>query len=193
VAVNDGAARPLPQPSTRATGLTVAPVLDTGRLRLRSYTAGDLDDMAALRADPVVMRYIGGKTQTRVETWSRLLRCAGSWPLVGFGFWAVEEREAARYVGEVALFDALRDVEPRIEVLETGWIFAPWAQGRGYATEAVRAMLAWSDAQPGMADTACIVDAANGASQRVAIKCGYVEQRRFDYEGDATIFYTRRG
>jgi RimJ/RimL family protein N-acetyltransferase len=77
-------------------------------------------------------------------------------------------------------------------VPEAGWLFATWAHGRGFATEAVRAMLAWSDAQPRMGETVCIVDLANGASQRVALKCGYVEERRFELEGDATIFYRRR-
>jgi len=190
----DGSAsRPPPAApvSTRATGLTVAPLIETARLRLRSYHAGDLDDLAAMRADPVVMRYVGGKTMTRLDSWSRLLRCAGTWPLLGFGFWAVEERATGRYAGEVSFFDALRDLAPRIDVPEAGWLFATWAHGRGYATEAVSAMLAWSDAQPRMGETVCIVDTANVASQRVALKCGYVEQRRFDYEGDATILYRR--
>jgi RimJ/RimL family protein N-acetyltransferase len=173
------------------TGLTVPPPLETARLRLRAYRTSDLDELAAIWADPEVTKYIGGHIATRAESWARLLRCAGTWPLLGFGFWAVEERASGRLAGDVGIFDARREMTPAIEVPETGWVMATWAQGSGYATEAMRAALAWSDAQPGMAATACIIETPNVASQRVAAKCGYVEQCRVPFEGVEMIVYGR--
>jgi hypothetical protein len=48
------------------------PTVDTGRLRLRAFQAGDLDAYAAMQANPEVMRYlVTGRTSTRVEVWRR--------------------------------------------------------------------------------------------------------------------------
>jgi RimJ/RimL family protein N-acetyltransferase len=172
--------------------LRAAPVLETERLRLRPHRTEDFDELAAMWADPLVIRHIGGRPSTKEESWSRLVRYAGHWPLFGYGYWAIEERASGRYAGDVGLADFRRDMTPSLDgAPEAGWALAPWAHGRGLATEAVRAALAWSDANLAAPATVCIIDPGNTASFRVAQKCGYVEQYRTTYKGDPTVVYRR--
>jgi RimJ/RimL family protein N-acetyltransferase len=61
---------------------------------------------------------------------------------MGFGFWVVREKSTGRFVGEVGLANFRRDIEPSLgESKEAGWVLSPWAHGKGFATEAVRAAL----------------------------------------------------
>ena len=85
---------------------------------LRGHTAADLDAIAAMWADPEVTRHITGVPSTREESWARLLRYAGLWPLLGFGYWLVEDRATGRFLGEVGFANFQRDIEP---VLATRW------------------------------------------------------------------------
>jgi RimJ/RimL family protein N-acetyltransferase len=100
-------------------------------------------------------------------------------------------------VGEVGLADFRRDVTPPLgDAPEAGWVLAPWAHGRGFATEAVGAVLAWSDAALAAAGgpgrrTVCLIAPENAASVRVAEKCGYQEAARAAYRGAETLVFAR--
>ena len=151
-----------------------APTLETDRLTLRGHTPADFDACAAMWADPLVTRHIGGRPASEEEVWARVLRYAGLWALLGFGYWVVRERATGRFVGEVGFADFRRAIEPPlVGTPEVGWALAAWAHGQGFATEAVRAAVAWGDAHLDAERTACIITAENAASLRVAGKCGY--------------------
>jgi RimJ/RimL family protein N-acetyltransferase len=169
-----------------------APPIDTARLALRGHRPADLAESAALWADPIVIRHIGGRPFTREESWTRLLRYAGHWALLGFGYWVVRERATGRFVGEVGLADYRRDMTPSFEgTPEAGWVLAPWAHGQGFAGEAVTAALAWIDSVLKAPRTVCIIDPDNAASLRVAARAGYREQVRTTYTGEPTILLER--
>lgn len=169
------------------------PILGTERLTLSGHCLEDFADSAAMWADARVTRYIGGKPFSHSEVWSRLLRHRGHWSLLGFGYWVLRERHTHRFVGEVGFFDLKRDIEPRFDgTPEMGWALAPWAQGQGLATEAVRAALAWGDQHLGSARTVCAIEPANLASIRVATKCGYVQTHRTTLKGEAILLFERR-
>jgi RimJ/RimL family protein N-acetyltransferase len=167
------------------------PILETQRLRLRGHRVDDFVHSAAMWADPGVARYIGGKPFTEEEAWRKFLQYVGHWALLGFGYWVVEERATGGFVGEVGFADYKRDVEPLRGLPEIGWVFASQAHGKGYATEAVRAVVAWGDARFGSARTACIIAPENLASIRVAEKCGYHEFQRTTYKGNPTLMFVR--
>ncbi len=158
---------------------------------MRAHAVSDFADLAATWGDARVTRFIGGKPSTPEQSWARLLRYAGMWPLLGFGYWAVEERATGRFVGDVGIADFRREMTPRLRFPESGWVTAPWAWGRGFATEALRAALAWADEHLESAGTACIIDAGHEASMRVAAKCGYVETARASYAGDTVAVFER--
>ena len=82
--------------------------------------------MAAMWADAGVTRFISGRPFTREECWARLLRYAGLWPTLGFGYWAIEDKAEGRFLGEAGFADFKRDMTPSIEGLpEAGWVLAP--------------------------------------------------------------------
>jgi RimJ/RimL family protein N-acetyltransferase len=148
-------------------------VLTTERLTLRPHMLADFAESAALWGDSQVTRFIGGRPFTPEEVWSRLLRYAGHWALLEHGFWVVRERLSGAFVGEVGLQDARRDMAPPLNAPEMGWVLSPTAQGKGYATEAVRAALAWGEGHFGHARSVCIISPDNLASLRVADKTGF--------------------
>ena len=167
------------------------PTIETERLILRGYTLDDFPDCAALWADPEVVRFIGGQPSTEEQSWARLLRYLGHWQLLGFGFWAIFDRSTGGFLGEIGAADFRRDIAPPIGNLETGWVLARAAHGRGFATEALRAVLAWTDAKLPGKPTVCVIEPANAASLRVATKCGYEPIGTRTYHGAALTVLRR--
>jgi RimJ/RimL family protein N-acetyltransferase len=168
------------------------PALETDRLTLRGHTLDDFSECVAMWADPEVTRYIGGRPSAEDEVWTRLHRYVGHWVLLGFGYWVVREKQTGRFVGEVGFADFKRAVEPSFGgAPEIGWVLSPWAHGKGFATEAVRAAIAWGDAHFGRVRTVCMISPENVPSIRVAEKCGYKEFARTIFKGDDTLLFER--
>lgn len=168
------------------------PILETERLRLRGHGLDDFAAAAAMWSDPIVTRHTTGKPQTREEVWARLLRYVGHWAMLGFGFWAVEEKDSGEFVGELGFAEFKREIEPSLDgIPEIGWILAPRFHGKGYATEGVRAVIAWGDEHFGAVQTACLIQPENLASIRVAEKCGYREYARSTYKEHEVIMLSR--
>jgi RimJ/RimL family protein N-acetyltransferase len=143
-------------------------------------------------SNPAVTLHISGRSSTRQETWARILQYAGLWTLLGYGYWAIEERVTGRFVGDVGFADFHRDFSPSIAgIPEAGWALDPNFYGRGYATEALRGALLWADANMLADRTACIIAPKNAASIRVAEKTGYVETARPTYRGEPKILFAR--
>ena len=88
-------------------------VLDTARLTLRPFTAGDAEAHARLYSDPEVTRYLGGAAaaaQHPKERSARTLEAFLShWEEHGFGVWAVQERESRIVIGQCGLKYLPRD------------------------------------------------------------------------------------
>ncbi len=176
--------------------LQSVPILETERLRLRAHGVSDFSHLAEMWADSEVTRYIGGHPLSTEDCWARLLRYAGHWQLLGFGYWLVEERSTGKFVGDIGFADYKREVPVPASlqgVPECGWVLARHAQGKGYATEAVRAVLNWGDDHFGSRETVCLIHPDNGASIRVALKCGYRELQRSMYRGQPTQIFVRPG
>jgi RimJ/RimL family protein N-acetyltransferase len=150
-------------------------VVDTERLVLRRWSDDDAEAFAAINADRDVMRFIGaGRPLGRTQSDELLRRFESEWDERGFGLWAVEERaDGARppLVGfcglTVPMF--LPEVLPAVEI---GWRLAPQAWGRGIATEAAQAALAFGFEALGMREIISIVHPGNHRSLRVCAKLG---------------------
>lgn len=157
--------------------LPPVPILETARLQLRAHTEADLPAMVRMWADPVVVRYLGCTPQSSQETWIRYLRHLGQWAHFGYGYWAVEERATGRFVGEAGFADYDRLTMPQVALApEIGWVPAAKAHGKGYATEAAQAMLAWGATAFGKARTGrCLIEQGHTASRHVALKCGFLD------------------
>jgi len=172
---------------------TTVPCLETERLTLRAHRLDDFRECAAMWADPEVTRFIGGRPCSEEEAWAKVLRYVGHWSLLGFGYWAIEEKATGKFVGELGFADFKRDIEPPLKDLpELGWALVTLVHGKGYATEAVRAAVAWGDRHFGSTQqTVCLINPENLASLRVAQKCGYCEFHSMIYKGQPTLLYVR--
>lgn len=170
----------------------MVPILETARLRLRAIRESDLDVWAEVTSDFTVVRYLGGVAHSREDAWRRLLASTGAWAILGYGYWAVERRDEGRMIGHVGFADFKRDMPSSIEGLpEMGWVFALEGQGRGYASEAVDAALAWGDRTLGGQSFAAIIDPANERSIRLAERSGFVCSAETLYHNAPTLIFRR--
>jgi RimJ/RimL family protein N-acetyltransferase len=127
------------------------------------------------------------------DIWRRLLAGVGMWPMTGLGMWAVERREDGKTIGHVGLFDFLRTCEPSIAGKpEMGWILTPSAHGKGYASEACRAILAWFEEHFGKHPIWALISPGNEPSMRLAEKLGFVRQSDGTYRDKPNTFWLRQ-
>ncbi|TPQ49286.1 GNAT family N-acetyltransferase [Prosthecomicrobium hirschii] len=167
--------------------------IETARTILRPHAPADFDAYAALWADPEVTRFIGGKPFTREAAWSRFLNRTGLWPLLGFGFFAVTDRETGAFLGEAGFHDMKRDLTPSIEgSLECGWGLSSAVAGKGLATEIVTALVGWAGEHfPGRRLTA-MIEVGHVRSVRVAEKSGFTAFAETTYLGKPVTLFERR-
>ena len=152
----------------------------------------DFDAYAEMWADPLVTRHISGKPRTREESWLRFLRNAGLWSLLGYGFWAVEEKASGRFIGEAGFHELRRELEPAIEgTPEMGWMLVPDVHGRGYASEALSALMELGERRLARQDFVCLIDHGNLASIRLAQKFGFRREADTAYHDTPLGIYRR--
>ncbi len=137
------------------------------------------------------MRFVGG-IYDRQENWARILRYMGHWAAFGYGLFAVEEKQSGRYVGNVGFARFERglgdDFDPSPEA---AWMLAQWAEGRGYATEAMQAAIDWYEGRFGRERLVCIIDPANLASLRLAERLGFRVYREGLNRGHTVLLHAR--
>lgn len=131
-------------------------------------------------------KYIGGIPSTRQQCWMRLLNFSGHWDLMGYGYWAVEEKATGLYVGCVGFSDFKRVPNDELARLpEAGWAFAPSFQKKGYCTEAMRAAMEWGSMNLRSHAVFCGIHRENIPSLKIAKGLGFEEHSR---DGDAIYF-----
>jgi RimJ/RimL family protein N-acetyltransferase len=168
------------------------PILESARLQLRAHRPEDFAACSAMWADPIINRYTSGKPLSPEETWAKMLRYSGLWAMLGYGYWAVEEKATGEFIGDLGFADFKRDLQPSLDDMpEIGWSLVSRVHGKGYATEAIRAAIAWGDANFGARRTSSIIHVENAPSIRVAEKCGYRERQRTTYKNTDVILCTR--
>ena len=145
------------------------PIL-TDRLRLRRSRPEDAETISAYRADPAVHRYQGWErtdpdgVRAEIEEMApRAPGAPGGWTQL-----SVEDRATGELVGDVGLSPA----EDEPGVIKIGYTMSPAFQGRGYATEAVGALIAYAFDTLGADVVRAYASALNLPSIRVAEKVG---------------------
>lgn len=148
--------------------------LRTARLLLRPFRAGDVDDSLAYRNDPEFARYLPHIPQpfTRQHAEAFVaLNMAEPWDTLPT--FAVVL--ADHVVGTVNL-----EIEPGARRAMIGYAIARAHWGRGIATEAATAVVAWGRATHGLVELWASTQIANVRSQRVMDKLGMVRERVAD-------------
>jgi RimJ/RimL family protein N-acetyltransferase len=153
--------------------------LETERLVLRRFTPADVDLLVALDADPEVMRFLtGGAPTPRAVIERDILPHWLSYyeRSAGFGFWAAIEKASGAFLGWVH-FRPPAGAGP--DVAELGYRLRKAAWGKGYATEASRALIRKGFAELGVRRVVASTYQDNVASRRVMEKAGLTLARTY--------------
>ena len=111
------------------------PVMETKRLILRNIDMkADIDMWHDMMTDEDTVRYIGGKTFSRAQTWRYMAMCLGHQQVRGYGFFSVIEKATGDWVGRIGPWYPEGWVAPEI-----GWGIHRHYTGRGFAKEAAKA------------------------------------------------------
>jgi RimJ/RimL family protein N-acetyltransferase len=157
--------------------------IETERLRLRPTTLADVPALHAIYAHPEVERWIGPElAQDLPGAIGQQLELQAA---RGFSMFAIEDRATGALLGDCGL-QPLELEGPEIEI---GWDLAPSAWGRGYATEAARAVLERAFTTWALDRVIAVIKRDNIASQRVATRIGLVaEGERHAYDEQMLLF-----
>lgn len=115
-----------------------APLL-TDRLTLRPFTEADAEDFAARRSDPENAVYQAWRTPYSVEKAIAVIRESMTHSVPRPGGWyelEIERRADGKRVGDVAMY-----IHEHGHTAEIGYTLHTWARRKGYATEAVAAVI----------------------------------------------------
>jgi RimJ/RimL family protein N-acetyltransferase len=153
--------------------MILIPTLETERLRLRAPCGEDLDEWAAIMADPDVARYIAPAPMTRDEAWRSIAASLGHWALRGYGAWSVERKSDGVLLGRAGMINP--EGWPGLEI---GWTLGKPYWGNGYATEAAAAAMRFAFLTQPLDRLTSNIDPENIASQAVAKRLGETKGER---------------
>ncbi len=154
--------------------------LETSRLILRRWRAADIRPCAAMNADPVVMRHDPGRL-SRAATAALIERMEAHFAAHGFGFWALEERATGAFAGFLGLNRPAFE-PPGGPCVEIGWRLVRAHWGKGYATEAARAALAYAFETLDLAEVAAFTVPGNARSLGVMRRLGMTADPDGDFD-----------
>lgn len=151
----------------------IIPELETERLILRAPRATDFEPEAVFYASGDA-RFLGGPKAPH-ETWRTLAVMTGHWVMRGYGFWAVEDKDSGGYLGRVGLWNPMGWLEPEI-----AWTLMPYAQGRGFATEAAIAARRHAYEVLGWETAISQINSEHHASKAVARRLGAQVEKSYE-------------
>ncbi len=166
--MTEGDRSPLSSTSLQSVNALVLPIR-TERLVLRLHRPDDLEPLLAYYSDPNVARYIPFEPWDREKAEEQLAKRLDRTGIDGreSGLGLVVERQG-RVIGDLVMWPA----DDTLERAEMGWAFHPDVSGQGYATEAVRALIAIAFGTYGMRRVFAQMDARNTPSARVCERAG---------------------
>jgi RimJ/RimL family protein N-acetyltransferase len=139
------------------------------RLRLVPFDESHLDGLNELNSDPEVMRYLGGRPETREETMQAIQRVKARWAEWGYSWWSFFEHDGGALIGAGCIQHLGRD---KTNPLEIGWRLKRDRWHRGLASEAAETMAGFAFDTLGtpLLTSVCHVD--NAASAKVMQRLG---------------------
>ena len=171
--------------------MTLAPSINCDRVTLRAHRVDDFAPMQRWLGDSWA-RYMGGPFD-RDEAWRMFAADVGSWPLLGFGAWAVDLRDTGETIGQVGVNKPVHFPE-----IELGWMIYPDHEGKGLAFEAAKAARDWAFGPGGLDMVVSYIHRDNARSQALAKRLGAVEDSAApradgDTVDDTAVFRHHKG
>ncbi len=143
-------------------------VLETQRLYLREFTLADAQLLVDLNSNPEVVKYLH-EPDTTLAVAQQVLEqiILPQYALYNHGRWAIHIKGTDEFIG----WCGLKYVKERNEI-DLGYRLFQHHWGKGYATEAAKATIAYGFDALHMQRIMAMAHIENTASQNVILKCG---------------------
>ncbi|MCR5503927.1 MAG: GNAT family N-acetyltransferase [Lachnospiraceae bacterium] len=162
----------------RLAGLPVD-ILETGRLLIRETTVGDVDAFYELYRNPLITRYMEDlyedPDEERLYTENYIRNIYGFY---GFGIWTVIEKASGKIIGRAGL-----NVREGYDEPELGFMIGVPYQGKGYAKEALRSILAFAKEEYDFPFVNAFVRPGNEASLHLLYELGFRDSGETELDG----------
>ena len=156
----------------------MSPTILTNRLEIKRFTEADTAQYAEIMTNPAVTKYLGtGEDKTKEDVERLLKRLEDVWNKNDYGVFVVKEAAGGNIIGHCGFLPFADD---RIELL---YAYDPSAWGKGYATEAGRAVLDYAKNRYDWAEVCAITYPQNVASATVLKKLGFKPIGREEHFG----------
>ncbi|MDW3649984.1 MAG: GNAT family N-acetyltransferase [Bacteroidia bacterium] len=169
-------------------------IIESERVGMRAWKASDLDELAAINADPEVMKYFN-RSLNKEESGIMMQRLQKQLEERGYTYFAAEEKSTGGLLGFVGLHfqDYEAPVRPFVDI---GWRLKRAVWGKGFAPEAAKACLAFAFEELGLDAIYSVTPLQNSPSERVMQKIGMKKIAEFghpkipdDSEIKVCVFY----
>lgn len=157
--------------------------LETTRLIMRQWRLQDLPALAAMNADPAVMRYFPACMSTE-QSAQMLERLCAQFASQGYGFWALQRKDSGQLIGFTGL-NTVSFAAPFCPAVEIGWRLAREHWHQGYASEAARAALECAFTQLELAEVVSFTAEVNQPSIQVMQAIGMSGDAQGDFDHPA--------
>lgn len=142
-------------------------IAETDRVLIRLPTETDISPLATIWTDERVTRFMGGPRD--FKTLCASFRQDLAAPPSSLDLWPVVEKTSGAIIGHCGLLPKTVDGRDEIELI---YVLAAAFWGRGYATEAATALRDHAFRDLKIPRLVSLIDPANTASERVALKLG---------------------
>jgi RimJ/RimL family protein N-acetyltransferase len=159
-------------------------IAETDRLILRTIEEGDAIEQDRLLNTPSVMARLGGVKELH-EIEAKHAKAMAMYAREGFSFLFMIEKASGEMVGHCGIKRVDNPLAPNVGDHEIGWLVREDRWRRGYAEEAMRAVLDWAFTRIAAPHVVALTSHANGGSWKLMQKLGMVRREDLDFADPA--------
>ena len=159
-------------------------IAETERLILRTIEMGDAVEQDRVLNTPTVMARLGGVKELH-EIEAKHARAMSMYAREGFSFLFMIEKATGEMVGHCGMKHVDNVLAKNVGDHEVGWLVREDRWRRGYAEEAMRAVLDWAFTRIGAPHVVALTSQANIGSWKLMEKLGMVRREDLDFSDPA--------
>ena len=156
-------------------------IAETGRLILRTIDEGDAQMQDRILNTPTVMARLGGVKELH-EIEAKHARSMALYARERFSFLFMIEKETGEMVGHCGIKRVDNPLARNVDDHEIGWLVREDRWRRGYAEEAMRAVLDWAFGPVDAPFVVALTSKLNVGSWKLMEKLGMVRREDLDFE-----------
>lgn len=163
-------------------------IITTERLIIREFTIDDNSTLASVLSDKEVMKYSFRGVCNPKEIALYIENCIVNYNKYGFGQWAVIEKQTNQLVGACGLNNGF---DSNDDIVHINYRFSVNTWGKGFASEAVKAIMAYSRTELNIELLYALIEPENNESIRLALNQGFQYQKETVYRGRPLKHYIK--